>query len=113
MEMATMGRVTTEALIENLGDLLNAEAGKLSVDKVRRLKVDDALVDTGATFLSLPSRLIKQLGLAKMQSRKIISSIGPSEAGVYSPVRLTIMGRFCSVEVMEVPDSVPVLVGQI
>jgi hypothetical protein len=32
---------------------------------------------------------------------------------VYEAVRLTIDGRFCSVDVMEVPDDIPVLVGQI
>jgi hypothetical protein len=32
---------------------------------------------------------------------------------VYEAVRLTIQGRFCSVDVMEVPDDVPVLIGQI
>ena len=32
---------------------------------------------------------------------------------VYEAVRLTIEDRSCSVDVMEVPDEVPVLVGQI
>jgi hypothetical protein len=32
---------------------------------------------------------------------------------VYDPVRLTIMDRDCTVDVMEVPDGFPALVGQI
>ena len=32
---------------------------------------------------------------------------------VYQAVRLTIDDRFCTVDVMEVPDDVPALVGQI
>ena len=32
---------------------------------------------------------------------------------MYSAVRLTIQGRQCVLDVIEVPDSVPVLIGQI
>jgi hypothetical protein len=32
---------------------------------------------------------------------------------MYDAVRLTIQGRSCTMDVMEVPDDVPVLVGQI
>lgn len=38
---------------------------------------------------------------------------GPTEAGIYEAVRLTIMGRSCTMDVLEVPDTVPVLIGQI
>lgn len=106
-------RVLTEVTLENVQDLWDVERQQLSAEQVRRLTISDALVDTGATFLSMPTRLIDQLGLRTMFVRKISSSIGPGEANVYGPVRLTIQDRFCHAEVMEVPDSVPVLVGQI
>ena len=32
---------------------------------------------------------------------------------MYDAVRLTIQGRTCTMEVMEVPDTVPILIGQI
>jgi hypothetical protein len=32
---------------------------------------------------------------------------------MYSAVRLTIQGRSCTMDVMEVPDDVPVLIGQL
>ena len=32
---------------------------------------------------------------------------------LYEAVRLTIQGRFCTMDVLEVPDSKPVLIGQI
>ena len=32
---------------------------------------------------------------------------------MYEPVRLTICGRTCTMDVMEVPDDVPVLIGQL
>jgi predicted aspartyl protease len=109
----TMGRVLTEITLENLQDLWDVDRGLLPVEKVRRLTVPDALVDTGATFLSLPKRFIEELGLRKMFVRTIVTSIGPGEASVFGPVRLTIQGRVCNVDVMELPDSVPVLVGQL
>ena len=108
-----MGRVITEATIENLEDLWAIKRGLLSADQARRILISDALVDTGATLLSLPTRLIQQLGLSRVSSKQVTSSIGLSEAGVFDAVRLTIQGRTCTMDVMEVPDSVPVLIGQL
>jgi hypothetical protein len=44
-----MGRVLTEATIENLRELWDAERGLRKPEEARRLTVSDALVDTGAT----------------------------------------------------------------
>jgi predicted aspartyl protease len=113
MGSETMGRVLTEATIENLKDLWDAERGLSPPEKVRRITVADALVDTGATLLSLPTRLIRQLGLTPRRKRKVKSSSGSTEAVLYEAVRLTIQDRDCPTEVMEVPDDVPVLIGQL
>lgn len=113
METATMGRVLTEATIENLEDLWAVKRGLLAAEQVRRITVVDALVDTGATLLSLPTRLIQELGLSKTSSKRVTSSIGLGEAAVYDAVRLTIQSRTCTMDVMEVPDTVPVLIGQL
>jgi predicted aspartyl protease len=113
MEIDLMGRVLTEATIENLEDLWAAKRGLLPAKEVRRVTVSDALVDTGATLLSLPTRLIERLGLEKTASKRVMTSSGKGEAGVYSAVRLIIQGRACTMDVVEVPDDVPVLVGQL
>lgn len=113
MRTETMGRVVTEATIENLRDLWDVERGMLPPEKVRRVTVTDALVDTGATLLSLPTRLIRQLGLSPRRTRRVMSSTRATEATVYDVVRLTIQERDCPVEVIEVPDEVPVLIGQL
>ncbi len=113
METATLGRMLTEATIENLKDLYAVELGVLNADQVRRVVVRDALVDTGASILSLPTRLVRQLGLAWRGKKRVTISKGVSEADKYEAVRLTIQGRECPVDVLEVPDEVPVLVGQI
>jgi predicted aspartyl protease len=113
METLEMGRVLTEATIENLSDLFQAQQGHIPDDQVRRVVVADALVDTGATLLSLPSRLIQQLGLTRRYTKRVTSTTGGGEVDVYGTVRLTIQGRDCPTDVMEVPDNVPVLIGQI
>ncbi len=113
METETMGRVLTEATIENLADLFQAQQGQIAIEQVRRVTVSDALVDTGATLLSLPARLIRQLGLTKRYTKRVTSTTGGGHVDVYGTVRLTILGRDCPTDVMEVPDDVPVLIGQI
>jgi predicted aspartyl protease len=113
METETMGRVLTEAMIENLNDVLNAQIGTLSPDQIRRVTVTDALVDTGATMLSLPTHIIRQLGLQKFSRRRVRSSTGVAEANLYAAVRLTVQERICTMDVMEVPDDTPVLIGQL
>jgi clan AA aspartic protease len=113
MEPTLMGRVRTEVTVENMGDLWGVKSGVRSPDQARRLTVKDALVDTGATTLALPTRLIQQLGLNKVTEKRVTSSKGSHQVNIYDAVRVTIMDRFCTVDVMEVPDDVPVLVGQI
>jgi len=113
MGTETMGRVLTEATIENLRDLWDARTGLLPPEKVRRITVSDALVETRATLLSLPTRLIRQLGLCPVRTRRVIRSMGVAEAMIYDPVRLTIQDRDCTADVMEVPDDAPVLIGQL
>jgi predicted aspartyl protease len=113
METESMGRVLTEANVQNLEDLWAVKRGLLRPDGARSITVTDALVDTGATLISLPTRLIRQLGLSKTSTKRVNSSAGPAEANIYEAVRLTIQNRSCTMDVLEVPDTVPVLIGQI
>jgi predicted aspartyl protease len=113
METGTMGRVLTEATIESLQDLWAARRGTISADQVRGVTVPDALVDTRVTPLSLPTRVIKQLGLNERPKRRLRGSADAFEASIYDPVRLTIQGRDCTMDVVEVPDGTPVLIGHI
>ncbi|MEX0717078.1 MAG: retropepsin-like aspartic protease [Planctomycetaceae bacterium] len=113
METETMGRVVTQATVENLQDLWDVDRGMLRPDEIRSIAVDDALVDTGATTLALPTRFIERLGLRKTYEKQATSSQGVALVNVYDAVRLTIGDRFCTVDVIEIPDDVPVLIGQI
>jgi predicted aspartyl protease len=113
METEAMGRVLTEATIENVEDLWALKRGLITADQTRRITVSDALVDTGATLLSLPTKIIRELGLTKTGEKHVTSSVGGAKADMYEAVRLTIQGRTCTMDVMEVPDDVPVLIGQL
>ena len=105
-----MGRVTTAATIENRKDLWEVESGLRPADQARRHTVPDALVETGATILSLPTALIQALGLRRVTSKRVTSSRGDVvEVALYEAVRLTIQCRTCTIDVLEVPDNVPAL----
>lgn len=71
MEPNGLGRATVRAKIENLLDVMEAARGRRPPDQIRAVEVEDALVDTGATMLSMPSRLIKQLGLEHRRTRGV------------------------------------------
>ena len=108
-----MGRVVVSAVIENLNDLVNVQSGHMAADQVRRVEVDDALVDSGASGLLMPKKLVAQLGLTSLRSRDAKTVGGTVTVQVYRAVRLTIQGRDCVLDVTEIGDELPMLVGQI
>jgi predicted aspartyl protease len=109
----TMGRVLVRAKIENSDDLVLAKKGLLPAGKVRSVEVFDALVDTGATLLSMPKGLIEQLGLEPVRIRTALTSAGNVRVQIYGTARLTVEGRDCPIDVSELPDNGPVLIGQV
>jgi predicted aspartyl protease len=113
METATVGKVLVSARIENAADLYEAHKGRLPDDQVRRIEVSDAQVDTGASHLGMPRRLIDQLDIPQISSGRAKTTGGLRTFSIYGPVRLTIQGRTCSVDVAEVADECPVLIGYI
>ena len=113
MKTNTMGAVLVTALIENNYDVKSAEEDLISDVKVRRLEVPDARVDTGATYVSMPMRLINQLGLKRIKTVQAKTTAGPVSIGIFEQVKLTIQGRDCEVRVAEVADNCPVLIGYI
>lgn len=113
MENSTMGKVLVAAKIENLNDLYEVSKGRLKAEEVRKIEVTDALVDTGAMHLSLPRRFVQQLGLERYRTRKARTSGGIADITMCGMVLLTVQGRDHRMEVAELPDDCPVLIGQI
>jgi predicted aspartyl protease len=108
-----MGKVLVSAKIENIIDLYAASKGQIPDDQVRRIEVSDALVDTEASHLGMPKHLIDQLGITQTSSGRAKTTAGFRTFAIYGPVRLTIQGRFCSIDVAEIADECPVLFGHV
>lgn len=108
-----MGKVLVNAVVENLDDLFAAGRGLLPPEAVRRVEVDDALIDSGATGLMLPTRFISLLGLEPLRVRTARTVAGHTPLQIFRAVRLTIQGRDCISDVAEIPDEFSVVVGQV
>lgn len=107
-----MGRTYAQVKIENYSDVDMVRQGMKTPTAIRSIETE-ALVDTGATTLCLPARMISQLGLASLRKKKVKTSRGIDEITVYSPAQLTVMERQCIVEVFELPDNVQPLLGYV
>jgi len=105
--------VTIVAVIENLDDLTSERLGQMRSANVRKVEVSDALVDSGATGLLMPKHLIARLGLVPLRTRNAKAAGGVVSMQVYRAARLTIQGRDCILDVTEIGDDLPVLIGQI
>ena len=106
-------RHTARIELANNDELVLANAGVMDPENVRRITVEDALVDTGATRLGLPPSLIEQLGLAPFRSERVRTVNGITELWIYSAVQFTLLEREGLTTVMGVPEGTPVLIGHI
>ena len=106
-------RHTTEIKLANLKDITLADVGVIKSDEIRQLTVEDAIVDTGATRLSLPTPLIEQLGLEPVGNARARTTNGTVNRTIYSTVQFTVLERSGTIEVTDLPENVPVLVGHI
>ena len=102
---------TTRIELENLKDLHLAEAGVIDPENIRKLTIEDALVDTGATGLCLPKSLVEHLGLTPIRNIRVQTANGPAERIFYSEVKYTVLDRSHSIQVTDLPEDAPVLVG--
>ena len=105
-----MGKIMQRAIIENAYDIGAAKEGYISEDKIRRMEVE-FLVDKGATMVCLSISSILAMGLKPLHNRNVITATGRVERTIYSPVMLKIFDREANLDVMEVPDGVPPLLG--
>jgi predicted aspartyl protease len=113
VETTIVGKVVVSAKIENIEDLYALEKGQIAREQVRAIELTNAIVDTGATMLSLPADLIRQLGLKRLRTRHAKTTAGIQQFAIYGTVQLTVQGRDCRVDVAELPDECPALIGQV
>lgn len=102
---------TTRIELTNREDQILAKAGVIKPGDIRRVVVNDAVVDTGATGLALPKPIIEKLGLTPVRSRRAQTTNGIVTRAVYSDVEYSVLDREGIILVTDLPGSLPVLVG--
>ena len=106
-----MGKVEVTLKLTNLKDTFLKAAG---VREARPRSVEvEALVDTGATRLYLKPTVIQQLGLERTDTVRSKTTNGDAIRYKYEPVQLELMGRRENFDVVELPEDVPNLLGQV
>ena len=106
-----MGKVVVTVKVTNRIDLALAER-RLSQKKPRQVEIE-MLVDTGATRLYLKPSVTRKLGLEKVDAVRSRTTNGETVRFEYEPVQVEVLGRKETFEVIEVPESVPNLLGQV
>jgi clan AA aspartic protease len=106
-----MGKVVVTIKLTNLFDL--AMLGRKVSERKPRTVAVEALVDTGATRLYLKPSVIRKLGLVRVDAVRSQTTNGEAIRFKYEPVQLELMGRKENFDVIEVPESVPNLLGQV
>ncbi|MCY3021342.1 MAG: retroviral-like aspartic protease family protein [Planctomycetota bacterium] len=105
-----MGEVRAMVVLTNAADLAMMRRKLLKPSKVRKLEVD-ALVDTGAVALVVPSAVAQRLGLARPFTHMAEYADGRrEEVGVTEAVLVEIAGRQTQDEALVLGDEV--IIGQ-
>lgn len=110
-QIIDMGKVAVEIKLTNLFELVLYNR-RMSKRKPRGVEVE-SLVDTGATRLYLQASVIRRLGLQRVDAVRSMRTNGEAIRFKYEPVQLELMGRKENFDVIEVPESVPNLLGQV
>ncbi|MEG4025743.1 aspartyl protease [Microcoleus sp. S13C4] len=109
-----MGQVITTITVTNRIDRVMAERGFISVEEVRSVTLDNVVVDTGTTLLSLPARIISQLGLIQVGERDVETSAGIKKGRIFADAQIIVEGREWRFDCLELPEGVSaVLLGVI
>jgi predicted aspartyl protease len=107
-----MGKVTVQIKLTNWGDIELVALGARK--KAPRTVVSEALIDTGATKFHLKPSVITALGLRQIgEGASHTMSNRMEKRRVFSPVELEIQGRTGQFTVIEIPEALPNIVGQI
>jgi predicted aspartyl protease len=101
-----MGQVITTITVTNRIDRVMAERGFIAAEEVRSVILDNVVVDTGATLLSLPARIISQLGLIQVGERDVETSAGIKKGRIFADAQIIVEGREGRFDCLELPEGV-------
>lgn len=114
LQAKQMGQVITTITVTNRIDRVMAERGFISAEEVRSVILDNVVVDTGATLLSLPARIISHLGLIQVGERDVETSAGIKKGRIFADAQIIVEGREGRFDCLELPEGVSaVLLGVI
>ncbi len=99
--------------LENLIDIWEAKRGRIRSAEVRRVTITDSVVDTSIPFLCIPSNVVRDLGLLRTGETKYIGSTFTRDVAMFQPVHVTILGQLCTMDVLEIPDGLPLIIGNL
>lgn len=109
-----MGQVLTAITITNRIDQVLAERGFIPAGEIRSFTFDQVLVDTGATLLALPARIISQLGLSQLGETNVETAAGMRKGRIFQDIMLEVEGRKAVFDCLEMPEGVDtILLGVI
>ena len=92
-----MGQIKTKVKIKNIFNQNELEI--------------EALVDTGAMYMSLPKDLIAKLELKESRKVRVRTTNGVTYRKVYQAGEISINDRFVNMDILELSNEVPPLVG--
>ena len=99
--------------LTNNRDLIAAELGAITPDRVRSVEID-ALIDTGASTLILPEDVAQALGLRVVEFRQVRLADGRlADSRRVTDIKLEICGRDMPIDAFTLPAGTRALVGQI
>ena len=108
-----MGKVFTTVVITNRRDEGKAEDGRIPMEQVRSVTLENVLVDTGATTLCLPKDVIARQGLKILKQVVVKTATGISEARIFRDASISLCGREGTFECLELPEGKTPLLGVI
>jgi clan AA aspartic protease len=108
-----MGKIVTALTITNRADEILTKRGAIAQNEIRSVTLDNVLVDTGATTLCLPAKVIEALGLEILRTVDVETATGISQARIFQDAKISLLGREGTFECLELPGSQSPLLGVI
>ena len=109
-EKNQMGKVTATIKITNDVDQILANRGFIKPEEVRSITLENVLVDTGASMLSLPTAITEKLGLTVKGLTSLKTSAGNIEDRIFSHALLEVNGRSSTFDCIELTEiDIPLL----
>jgi len=110
LEKNQVGQVMATITVTNDVDQILADRGFIQAEAVRSITLENVLVDTGASMLSLPTAIAEELGLTVKGLTSIVTAAGAAEARIFSHALLEVNGRSSTFDCMELTEiDIPLL----